>query len=34
MPNVGEKLGLRVLESNFPYVVFKNLNLQIVNDDL
>lgn len=34
MPNVGEKLGLWVLESNFPYVVFKNLNFQIVNDDL
>lgn len=34
MPNVGEKLGLWVLESNFPYMVFKNLNFQIVNDDL
>ena len=31
---VGKKLSLPVLESNFPYVVFKNLNFQIVNNDL
>lgn len=30
----GKKLGLEVLESNFTNMVFKNLNLQIVNNDL
>lgn len=36
MPNTcgGKKLGLEVLESNFTNMVFRNLNLQIVNNDL